>query len=124
MFDSPEELLQKIRLGEDAARNNLKDMRSHDPVVFYHSQQELTVVGLMGVSRRAYSDPTSADPQWLTCDFAPIRNLARPVSLAEIKADSRLTEMGLVRQPRLAVMPLTAQEFDIVANELANKPME
>ena len=63
-------------------------------------------------------------PQWITCHFAPIRGLARSVSLAEIKAASRLTEMGLVRQPRLAVMPLTAQEFDIVANKQANKPME
>lgn len=63
-------------------------------------------------------------PQWLTCDFAPIRSLACPVSLAEIKAESRLTGMGLVRQPRLAVMPLTAQEFDIIVNEMANKSME
>ena len=106
------------------AQNNLKDMRLHDPVLFYHSQQERAVVGLMEVSKSAYSDPTSADPKWLTCDFAPIRSLARPVSLAEIKADSRLAEMGLVRQPRLAVMPLTAQEFDIIANEMANKSME
>ena len=107
-----------------AARNSLKEMRLHDPVLFYHSQQERAVVGLMKVSRRAYPDPTSADPQWLTCDFAPIRSLAHSVSLAEIKAESRLTEMGLVRQPRLAVMPLTAQEFDIIANEMANKSME
>ena len=107
-----------------AARNSLKEMRLHDPVLFYHSQQDRAVVGLMQVSRRAYSDPTSADPQWLTCDFAPIRSLARPVSLAEIKADSRLTEMGLVRQPRLAVMPLTAKEFDIIANKMANKSIE
>jgi hypothetical protein len=60
----------------------------------------------------------------LTCDFVPIRSLARPVSLAEIKAESRLTEMGLVRQPRLAVLPLTVQEFDIIANERANNSME
>ncbi len=107
-----------------AARNSLKEMRLHDPVLFYHSQQERAIVGLMEVSRRAYPDPTSADPQWLTCDFAPIRSLTHSVSLAEIKAESRLTEMGLVRQPRLAVMPLTAQEFDIIANEMANKSME
>ena len=42
----------------------------------------------------------------------------------EIKAESRLAEIGLVRQPRLAVMPLTAQKFDIIANEMANKSME
>jgi len=97
-------------------------MHLYDPVLFYHSQQERAVVGLMEVSRRAYSDPTSADPQWLTCDFAPMRSLERPVSLAQIKADSRLAMIGLVRQPRLAVMPLTAQEFNIVANELPSRP--
>ena len=107
-----------------SARNNLKDMLLHDPVLFYHSQQERAIVGLMEVYRKAYSDPASADPQWLTCDFAPIRSLARPVSLAEIKADFRLAGIGLVRQPRLAVMPLTAQEFHIIANEIANKSME
>lgn len=105
-----------------AARNNLKAMQLHDAVLFYHSQQERAVVGLMEVSRTAYSDPTSADPQWLTCDFAPIRSLARPVSLAELKADPRLAMIGLVRRPRLAVMLLTAQEFDIIANELPDTP--
>ena len=101
-----------------AARNSLNEMRLHDPVLFYHSQQERAVVGVMKVSRRAYSDPTSADPQWLTCDFAPTRSLAPPVSLAEIKANIRLAQIGLVCQPRLAVMPLTAQEFNIIAIEL------
>jgi predicted RNA-binding protein with PUA-like domain len=63
-------------------------------------------------------------PQWLTCDFAPIRSLACSVSLAEIKANARHAEIGLVRQSQLAVMPLTAQEFDIIVNEMANKSME
>ena len=93
-------------------------MRLRDPVLFYHSQHERAVVGLMQVSRRAYPDPTSADPQWLTCDFAPIRSLARPVSLAEIKAEPRLADIAIVRQPRLAVVPLTRQQFEIIAEEL------
>ena len=107
-----------------AARNNLKEMELHDPVLFYHSQQERAIVGLMEVSRSAYPDPTSSDPQWLTCDFVPIRSFARPVSLAEIKVNSRLAGIGLLRQPRLAVMPLSAQKFEIIANEMANKSVE
>ena len=103
-----------------AARNSLKEMRLRDPVLFYHSQQERAVVGLMEVSRRAYPDPTSTDPQWLTCEFVPIRSLSRSVSLAEIKADAQLAEVALVRQPRLPVMPLTALEFNIIANDAAN----
>lgn len=81
------------------ARNSLKEMRLHDRVLFYHSQQERAVVGLMEVSRKAYSDPTSADPQWFPCDFAPIRSLACPVSLAEIKADSRCRDWTRASPP-------------------------
>ena len=94
-----------------AARANLAAMRLGDPVLFYHSQQELAVVGVMDVSREAYPDPTSSDPQWLTCDFTPTQTLARPVPLAEIKADSVLANLALIRQPRLAVLPLDVIEF-------------
>lgn len=83
-----------------AARKYISQMRLGDTVLFYHSQQELAVVGVMEVTREAYPDPMSADPQWLTCDFAPVKTLAHPVSLATIKADSRFANLGLVRQPR------------------------
>jgi predicted RNA-binding protein with PUA-like domain len=103
-----------------AARKHLSEMRTGDPVLFYHSQQELAVVGVMEVTHEAYPDPTSADPQWLTCDFAPVKTLARPVSLDIIRADSRLATIALVRQPRLAVMPATEDQFQIIV-ERANK---
>lgn len=104
-----------------AARNHLSAMRVSDEVLFYHSQQELAVVGVMAVTRAAYPDPTSADPQWLTCDFAPVKTLAQPVSLDTIKADARLAALALVRQPRLAVMPVTEMEFRIIVEELCIK---
>jgi len=94
-----------------AARANLAAIRLGDPVLFYHSQQELAVVGVMEVTRDAYPDPTSSDGQWLTCDFKPTHTLARPVPLAEIKADSALANLALIRQPRLAVLPLGVIEF-------------
>lgn len=59
-----------------AARKHLLEMRLGDTVLFYHCQKELAVVGVMAVTREAYADPTSADPQWLTCDFAPLKTLA------------------------------------------------
>jgi predicted RNA-binding protein with PUA-like domain len=101
------------------ARKHLSEMRQGDAVLFYHSQQELAVVGVMEVTREAYPDPTSADPQWLTCDFAPVKTLARPVSLETIKADSRLAAIALIRQPRLAVMPVTEAEFRIIVERMA-----
>ena len=97
-----------------AARKHLSEMRLGDAVLFYHSQEELAVVGVMEVTREAYPDPTSADSQWLTRDFAPVKTLTRPVSLDTIKADSRLAKLPLVCQPRLAVMPLSPDEFTVI----------
>jgi predicted RNA-binding protein with PUA-like domain len=94
------------------ARNHLAVMRVGDPVLFYHSQQDLAVVGLMEVSREAYPDPTSSDPQWLTCDFMPIRSLPTPVTLARMKTDPAFVATPLLRQPRLSVLPLTALQFE------------
>ena len=105
-----------------AARKHLSGMRLGDAVLFYHSQQELAVVGLMEVTREAYADPTSADPHWLTCDFAPVRTLPRPVHLTEIKTEPRLAALALVHQPRLAVMPMTDIEFQVIADELCKLP--
>ena len=97
-----------------AARKHLSEMRTGDEVLFYHSQQELAVVGVMAVAREAYPDPTSADPQWVTCDFVPVKTLVQPVSLDAIKANPLLAGLALIRQPRLAVMPITEEEFRIV----------
>ena len=94
-----------------AARANISAMHLGDPVLYYHSQQELAIVGLLAVTRKAYPDPTSSDPQWLTCDFSPLKTLSHPVSLAEIKADPTLGGIALIRQSRLAVMPVSAAEF-------------
>ena len=98
------------------ARNNLAAMRKDDPVLYYHSQQELAVVGIMKVIREAYPDPTSNDPQWLTCDFSPDSTLLFPVTLAEIKEKTGLKDLRLIRQPRLAVMPLAKEEFEIIVH--------
>ena len=96
------------------ARKHLSKMQVGDQVLFYHSQQELAIMGLMEVKHTAYPDPTSNDPAWLTCDFRPIFSFSRPVPLAAIKADIRLASLPLVRQPRLAVMPVSTTVFRII----------
>ncbi|MBI2928194.1 MAG: EVE domain-containing protein [Verrucomicrobia bacterium] len=102
-----------------AARKHLSEMRVGDAVLYYHSQQDLAVVGVMEVTREAHPDPTSSDPQWLTCNLAPVKTLAHPVSLDTIKADSRLATLPLVRQPRLAVMPVALEQFEIIMKAAA-----
>jgi predicted RNA-binding protein with PUA-like domain len=93
------------------ARNNLRDMRVADRVLYYHSQAGKQIVGVAKVTRRAYQDPTSDDERWLAVDVAPLTPLAEPVSLAQIKADRALREVPLVTHSRLSVMPIAASAF-------------
>ena len=94
------------------ARNNLKAMKEGDLVLFYHSNEGKHVVGVAKVVREFYQDPTTADPNWVVVDLAPVEALKNPVSLVQIKAEESLKDISLVRQGRLSVMPLKATEFD------------
>ena len=94
-----------------AARNHLRAMKSGDHVFFYHSGEEKSVVGLAQVVKEAYPDPTAMEGDWSCVDLAPARALAKPVTLAEIKADKILKEMVLARQSRLSVSPVKEAEF-------------
>lgn len=98
------------------ARNNLRKMQPGDEVLFYHSGDDKAVVGIAKVARAAYPDPTAKEGDWSAVDLTPVKALARPVTLREIKSNSRLKQIPLVRQSRLSVMPLTSAEFrEIIA---------
>jgi len=102
------------------ARNNMKEMKEGDLVLFYHSNEGKAVVGVAKVVREFYQDPTTDDTNWVVVDLAPVEALKRAVTLEEIKADERLADIGLVRQGRLSVMKLKAEEFDRII-ELGSK---
>lgn len=89
-------------------------MKKGDLVFFYHSNEGLEIVGLAEVAGEHYPDPTTDDPRWVVVDLVPVRKLKKPVSLNQIKADSVLKEMAIVRQSRLSVSPVTPVEFDRV----------
>lgn len=93
------------------ARNNLRAMTVGDPVLVYHSVDEKRVVGTATVVREAYPDPSAAEGDWSAVDLRAGKALARPVTLAAIKADPALRAMPLVRHTRLSVMPITAAEY-------------
>jgi predicted RNA-binding protein with PUA-like domain len=93
------------------ARNNLRDMRAGDLVLYYHSNQGKEVVGVAKVTKAAYQDPTTDDDRWVVVDLAPVKPLKRPVGLDAIKADAALADVPLVTQSRLSVMPLSAAHF-------------
>lgn len=94
------------------ARNNMQAMQKGDLVLFYHSNEGMCVVGIAKVVKEAYPDPTIDDPRWVVVDLAPHKKLKKPVTLEAIKADPVLQNIGLVRQGRLSVMSLKAEEFD------------
>jgi predicted RNA-binding protein with PUA-like domain len=94
------------------ARNNLREMKEGDLVLFYHSNDGKNVVGIAKVVKEFYQDPTTDDANWVVVDLAPVEALKNPVSLEQIKAEESLKDISLVRQGRLSVMPLRAAEFD------------
>ncbi len=95
-----------------AARLHLRAMKSGDRVFFYHSGEEKSAVGLARVTKEAYPDPTATEGDWSCVDLAPEKALAKPVSLAAIKADQVLKEMVLAKQSRLSVSPVTREQFE------------
>jgi predicted RNA-binding protein with PUA-like domain len=99
-----------------SARNNLRKMRTGDEVLFYHTGDEKSVVGIAKVIRTAYPDPTAKEGDWSTVDLAAIKPLKAPVILRDIKSNSRLKGIPLIRQSRLSVMPLTEPEFREIVN--------
>ena len=96
----------------NAARLHLKTMRKGDEAFFYHSMSDKAVVGIMRIVRAAQPDPKDAN--WVSVRVEPVRPLARPVTLAEIKAEPRLKAMELIRQSRLSVAPVRDEEWDVV----------
>ena len=94
------------------ARNNLRNMKTGDAVLFYHSGKEKSVVGIAEVAKSAYRDPTADEDSWIAVDIKPVKALAKSVSLVDIKANSKLRDLLLVRQSRLSVMPVSKEDFE------------
>lgn len=94
------------------ARNNLKEMKDGDLVLYYHSNEGKEVVGIAKVVKEFYQDPSTIDPNWVVVDLVPVETLKKPVTLETIKADEQLKNIGLVRQGRLSVMGVKREEFD------------
>lgn len=94
-------------------RKNLRAMQKGDLVLFYHSMEGLEVVGIAKVSKEAYQDPTTVD-DWSAVDLVPVKAFRKKVSLTDIKAEKKLQNIYLVKQPRLSVMPLEEKEYELL----------
>src|SRR5712691_7245204 len=103
------------------ARNNLRQMKVGDRVLFYHSGEQKAVVGIAQVAKAGYPDPTANDGEWVAVDIKPLKPLREPVPLTTIKVAPELAEMLLVRQSRLSVMPVTKEEFETIVALIEGK---
>ena len=86
---------------------HLRAMKAGDEVMIYHSGARKEIVGLAKVAKGPYPDPKEQNPKLVVVDLVPVRRLAHPVTLAEIKSSGRFADLGLVRQGRLSVMPVS-----------------
>lgn len=94
------------------ARNNIKAMKKGDLVFIYHSGDDKAVIGTAKITKEHYPDPKDKD--WAVVDLAPEKKLKKAVTLAQIKADKRLSSMVLVKVSRLSVQPVKQEEFDLI----------
>lgn len=94
------------------AANNLRTMKVGDQAFFYHSVTGKEIVGIAEVSAAGLTDPSDPDGKWAAVKVKPVRKLARPVTLAEIKGDPSFAEMELVRLSRLSVAEVRPDEWN------------
>jgi predicted RNA-binding protein with PUA-like domain len=93
------------------AANNLRAMKKGDQAFFYHSNVGLEIVGIVRISQAGLADPTDPEGKWAAVKVEPVRKLARPVTLKEIKADPTLAEIELVKLSRLSVAVIRPEEW-------------
>jgi predicted RNA-binding protein with PUA-like domain len=96
------------------ARNNLRNMKLGDVAFFYHSNQEKAIKGLIKVVKEYYPDHTDESGRFDMVDFEYVSSLERSISLAEIKQNENLQDIALVKQSRLSVMPISANEYNLI----------
>ena len=96
------------------ARNFMREMKIGDRGLFYHSQKEKAVVGIVEVIAEAHPDSTTDDERWECVDIKAISPVKTPVTLERIKQEPALADMVLVRNSRLSVQPVTEAEWDVV----------
>jgi predicted RNA-binding protein with PUA-like domain len=104
------------------AAKNLKTMKTGDRAFFYHSGDGKAIVGVAEIVKEAYPDPSDKEGRFVMVDVKALMPVKTPVTLAAIKAEKSLAQMILVRQGRLSVSPVSAEEWRIVSKMAGIKP--
>jgi len=98
-------------VGNNLALKNLKDIKKGEQIFIYHTGDEKQAVGIARALGGAYPDPSKNNPRLLVVDVEPVKALAKPVTLAQVKADKKLAKFDLVCNSRLSIMKLTDQQW-------------
>jgi predicted RNA-binding protein with PUA-like domain len=96
------------------ARNVMRSMKKGDFGFFYHSGESRRIVGIVKIVAEVHPDSTDALGVWECVDIAAVKDLPRPVTLVEIKAKKALKDMVLVKNSRLSVQPVSAEEWTLI----------
>lgn len=93
------------------AASHLKSMKKGDQAFFYHSNEGKEIVGIVEVVKTAYPDPSDETGKFVMVDFKAVKPLKKSVTLADVKADPKLKNMGLIKYSRLSVQQITDAEW-------------
>lgn len=96
------------------AANNMKAMKKGDRAFFYHSVKEKSIVGIVEIVDEYHRDPTDKSGRFGMVSVKAVETVPKPVSLADIKSDPRLSELALLKQSRLSVLPIDAKSWKII----------
>lgn len=116
---SYQQLVKDKRTMWDGVANNLalkhlQDIKKGEPIFIYHTGEEKAAVGVAKALGGAYPDPGKDNPRMLVVDIEPVRELAKPVTLAQVKAHPKLKNFDLVKNSRLSIMKLTDEQWEIM----------
>ena len=106
------------------ARNFMRSMKIGDKGFFYHSNIGKEVVGIVEVCALAHPDSTTDDPRWECVDIKAVKDVTKPVTLEQVKAEERLSDMALVTSMRLSVQPVKPEEWAVVLEMAGMDPSE
>jgi predicted RNA-binding protein with PUA-like domain len=93
------------------AQKHLRSIKKGDLVFYYHTGDEKAVVGIAKATTDAYPDPDDKTGKAHVVDLRPVKKLPRPVTLSDVKADTRFADFPLTYMPRLSVMPVSDAQW-------------
>ena len=96
------------------AANNLKKMSKGDLCFFYHSNIGKEIVGIVEVIKTAFIDPTDKEKKFVAVQVRFNKALDKPVLLENIKKNPNLSNLSLIKQSRLSVMPIDTKSWKII----------